>query len=80
MQLIKSLKNHSYGGKNRAPGTVYKAKDHDAKLLVLVNSAAYHVEEQPAKTPEAKPKRTYTRKNLAANKPAGYNTKDMAPE
>jgi hypothetical protein len=78
MQMIKSLKNHSYGGKNRAPGTVYKAKDNDARLLVLVKSAAYHVEEPPAEVPEEKPKRTYTRKNLAANKPAGYDTKDMA--
>lgn len=76
MQMIKSLKNHTYGGKNRPTGTVYKAKESDAKLLVLVKSAEYHVE--APKVEEPKPKRSYTRKNFAADKPAGYNTKDMA--
>lgn len=78
MPMIKSLKSYTYGGKNRPAGTVYKASDNDARLLVLVKSAEYHVEAPPVEVPEEKPKRTYTRKNLVANKPAGYSTKDMA--
>lgn len=72
MRTVKSIKGHHYNGKFRAPGAVYKAKEEHARMMVYAKNIIYF--EEP------KPKRQYTRRNMAANKPAGYQTKDMAPE
>jgi hypothetical protein len=83
MKTLKAIKGHSYGGLFRKPGDTYRALDSHANLMVLVKNSVYHEHEPVAAEPPAeapKAKRPYTRKNLSANKPAGYSTKDMAAD
>ena len=79
MKSIKAKKGHSYAGVYRKAGTVYKAKDRDAKVLIAVRAAEPYVEPPPP-PPKAAPKRrgrppgstttrtrrTYQRKDMQA--------------
>lgn len=82
MKQLKALKGHSYANKFRKPGDLYNASDADANLMVLLKNSEYFTAEivVDVPKPEPKAKRPYVRRNLQADKPTGYTTKDMKAE
>ena len=76
MKMIKAKKGHSYAGTYRKKGTVYKAKDRDAKVLIAVRVAEPYVEPPPKPAPKrrgrppgsttTRTRRTYQRKDMQA--------------
>ena len=79
MKQLKSTKGHSYAGKFRKAGEIYKATDRDAKVLIAVRRAEIYVPPPVvAETPKKrgrprkveaeteKTKRTYRRKDMQA--------------
>jgi hypothetical protein len=78
MKLIKATKGHSYAGKYRKAGAVYKASNSDAKVLIAIRKAVIYVAppvvEPPKRrgrprkteTTEEAPKRTYRRRDMQA--------------
>jgi len=83
MKQLRALKGHTYANKFQKPGDLYKASDSDANLMVILkNSEYFTVVEAPKVVPKTEAsadrvKRPYVRRNLQADKPAGYSTKDM---
>jgi len=82
MKQLKALKGHSYAHRFKKPGDVYMANDRDANLMVLLKNSEYFTAEIAAEVfkPEPPAKRPYVRRNLQADKPAGYTTKEMKAE
>lgn len=73
MKTLKALKGHSYANKFQTVGAIYNASDADANLMVLLKNSEYFT--APAEVPKAR--RPYVRRNLQADKPVGYTTKEM---
>jgi hypothetical protein len=78
MKKIKAKKGHFYAGVYRKPGTVYKVKNQDARVLIAVRMAVPYVEPPPEPKPAPKrrgrppgststrSRRTYQRKDMQA--------------
>jgi hypothetical protein len=79
MKQLRALKGHSYANKFQKVGAIYNASDSDANLMVLLKNSEYFTAEVVVEIPKEEPKakRPYVRRNLQADRPSGYTTKDM---
>ncbi len=86
MKQLRALKGHSYANKFQKPGDTYDARDADANLMVLLKNSEYFTAEVATEAPKEvlqteigadRVKRPYVRRNMQADKPVGYSTKDM---
>ena len=85
-RTLKAVKGHTYGAKFRKPGDIYEANRTDANLMVLLKNSEYYsppvavVAKAPEKVEPNKPRRASTRRNPAAQKVEGYDTKVMTAD
>lgn len=89
MKQLRALKGHTYASKFQKPGDTYDARDSDANLMVLLKNSEYFTPEIAVEVPKVVPKteasaervkRPYVKRNLQADNPAGYSTKDLKAE
>ena len=77
MRKLKAIKGHTYDRVFQKVGSIYSAKDRDAKVLIAVRRSVEYVEPKP----EPKPKRTYTRRTVKPEESKRtYTRKDMQAE